>query len=118
VSRAPENFWANFYQGQVAYSGGRYQEAVAAFRACIVLEPRRAECYYHRGLAFASLKETRSALRDYDRALELEPRLAPAFLNRGLLHLQAKEYRRARADFQAARETERSRPWSTGIWHF
>src|SRR5205085_9796284 len=81
---------------------GRFADAVAAFRACIALEPQRAECYYNRALATAALKDPQNALRDFDRALELNPELAAAYLNRGVLHFQAKEYARARADLNEA----------------
>jgi serine/threonine protein kinase/Tfp pilus assembly protein PilF len=97
-------FWPNFYQGVCAFRRGRYDEAVAGFRVCVALAPRRAECFYNRGLAREQLGLKAAALRDYDRAVELDPGFAPAALNRGLLHYAEGRYARARADLLRAAE--------------
>jgi serine/threonine protein kinase/Tfp pilus assembly protein PilF len=82
----PQGFWPNFYQGMCAYQLGRYEEAAAAFRVCVVLAPDQAHCWYHCALVHAARGAPDRALRDYDRALQLQPDLEPALLNRGILH--------------------------------
>jgi tetratricopeptide (TPR) repeat protein len=103
----PENFWPHLYKGTCAYQRGErqgYQDAVAAFSACIALGPEAAWCYYNRALAYARLDRADRALPDYDQALVLDPNLAEAALNRAVLHYHAKHYANARRDLDYALE--------------
>lgn len=78
----PEGFWPNFYWGQCAYQQARYDDAVLAFSACVVLAPNRALCFYNRGLAYSMLGKSDRALLDFDQSLRLDPDLAGAALSR------------------------------------
>lgn len=71
ASLAPDHFWYQFYAGTVAYRLGNFPDAIAAFGACIALEPRRAECYYNRGMAFAGNQQNKRADADFARAQRL-----------------------------------------------
>lgn len=107
VDRDPRGFWPNFHLAICEYRRGRYEEAVAGFSVCLSLaQDRRGLCYYHRGLAYAALRQgsaaMESAVRDFDRALELDPTLAEAALHRGLLHHEAKRFPQAVADLERA----------------
>lgn len=71
TSLAPDRYWYQFYAGVVAYRLGKFPDAVAAFGACIALEPQRAECYHHRGLAFSENHQPDRAEADFAQAQRL-----------------------------------------------
>jgi serine/threonine protein kinase/tetratricopeptide (TPR) repeat protein len=98
----PEALWPNFYAGVCAYRLEHFEEALAAFHACVTLASRTPECWYNRALAWTALGNITEALRDYDRALRLDPGFAAATLNRGALHCQNKNLDAARTDLQRA----------------
>jgi tetratricopeptide (TPR) repeat protein len=95
-------FWPNFYGGVCAYRQEHYEEALAAFHACVVLATQTPECYYNRALAWAALGNIPEALRDCDRALRLDSSFAAATLNRGVLHRLNKNLTAARRDLERA----------------
>jgi serine/threonine protein kinase len=68
----PQGLWPNFYKGLCAHRMGRYQEALAAFSACVVLAPQSAACYYNRGLAYEALGCPERAAQDFERARKLD----------------------------------------------
>jgi tetratricopeptide (TPR) repeat protein len=76
LALSPDELWPNFHQGVCAFRRGRYDEAVDAFRVCVALAPKRAECFYNRALAYAAMGHTASASRDFGRAVSLDPSLA------------------------------------------
>jgi tetratricopeptide (TPR) repeat protein len=84
----PQGLWPNFYWGSCAYQQARYDDAVLAFHACVVLAPDRAWCFYNRGLAYVELGQHDRALHDFDRALQLDPTLAAAAASRAQLREQ------------------------------
>lgn len=68
---APDHYWYQFYAGVVAYRLGDFPDAIAAFGACIALEPQRAESYHHRGLAFEENRQPDRAEADSAQAQRL-----------------------------------------------
>ena len=102
LDERPNDFWPNFYQGICAYRLGQFDDSQAAFRTCIALAPRAAECYYNRALAAAAMGRLDQAARDYGRALELDPALWSASLNRGILAYNNGRNADAIADFSQA----------------
>lgn len=71
TSLAPDDYWYQFHAGVVAFRLGKFSDAVAAFGACIALEPQRAECYHHRGLAFEENHQPDRAKADFAQAQRL-----------------------------------------------
>ncbi len=99
VELQPDGLWPNFYDGVCAYRLGRFDDAALAFTAC---NPKTAECYFNRALAYAKLGRPERALADYGRALALAPDWGAAALNRGIVYLQARAFDQAEADFDRA----------------
>jgi serine/threonine protein kinase/Tfp pilus assembly protein PilF len=102
VAQAPQDFWANFYQGICAYRRSEHLQAISAFRAAITLQPKSAVAFFNRGRAYSKLGDVANALADYNRALQLDPDLGAAALNRGILYLQQKRYEHALQDMKYA----------------
>jgi serine/threonine protein kinase len=98
----PRDFWSHFYKGSCAYRLRHFEDAVAAFGACIALAPSSPECYYNRAVAAQEIGRDDQAFRDYSRALKLDPRLPAAALNRGILSYKRGRHDEAIADFERA----------------
>ena len=100
----PTNFFANFHEGRSAYLRGDFNEALAAFRACVTLRPAQAECRVNRGMAYERLNRSAEAEFDYSQAIALNPKLAEAYLSRGLFYADHRRYANAVKDFRQALE--------------
>jgi len=66
------------YLGLIARQTYRYQDAVHWLDSAIQLQPGDANYYVSRALSYQALKDTASALRDYQHALTLDPEHALA----------------------------------------
>ncbi|MHB8972492.1 MAG: protein kinase domain-containing protein [Pirellulaceae bacterium] len=77
VDLAPDAFWPNFYWGICSHRLHRPDDAVAAFGACVAIEPKQAECFYDRAVANVALGRADRAQRDFERAKQLDPSLLP-----------------------------------------
>ena len=65
----------------------------------IAVNPKQAEAYNNRGLAFYDLKLYQQAIEDYSQALRIKPDYAEAFNNRGNAYYAMDQYEKAEEDF-------------------
>jgi Tetratricopeptide repeat len=65
----------------------------------IAANPKQAEAYNNRGLAFYNLKLYQQAIEDFSQALRLNPQYAEALNNRGNTYYAMDQYEKAEADF-------------------
>ena len=68
------------------------------------LEPRDADFYNNRGIAYGERGQYDDAISDFTRALEINPRYAEAYYNRGLAYIRKGQYDQAISDFNKAVE--------------
>ena len=80
---------ARYARGMLAYSEGRYGDAVTELEAAIAASPELASAYAGLGLARESLSEREAAIAAYQRAIELDPDSFSA--RAGLVRLGAEE---------------------------
>lgn len=66
------------YLGMAQYVLGRFDEAVATFRAAILQTPGKARLHYNLGNSLLAVGRTADARRQYELALDLEPDYAEA----------------------------------------
>src|SRR5262249_52139251 len=78
VDLQPDEFWAHFQQTRCDFELAHFEQALTSATVCIALAPKRAECFYNRGLCYESLVRHEDALADFGRALQLDPTFAPA----------------------------------------
>ena len=71
---------------------GYWDRAIAA-------NPKVAETYNNRGLAFYDLKLYQEAIKDFSQAIRMKPKYAEAFNNRGNVYYELDQYEKARIDF-------------------
>jgi hypothetical protein len=65
----------------------------------IATNPKVAEAYNNRGLAFYNLKLYQEAIKDFSQSIRMKPGYAEAFNNRGNTYYELDQYEKARADF-------------------
>ncbi len=83
-------------------SEGRQRDAITAFDTAIRRNPRSAETYQARGMAYNETGKHEQALKDYDAALALNPQYAEAYFNRGNVYSDLGQYERALKDYDEA----------------
>lgn len=65
----------------------------------IAANPKMAEAYNNRGLAFYNLKLHQQAINDFSQAIRIKPKYAEAYNNRGNAYYALDQYQKAEADF-------------------
>lgn len=76
---------------------GRYDEAEAAFRKAIALEPGYATPWYNLGLLYKRQRQWQQSLEANEKATRLDPTNKPAFWNLGIAATALSDWTRARA---------------------
>ncbi|HLO48700.1 MAG TPA: tetratricopeptide repeat-containing serine protease family protein [Kamptonema sp.] len=110
----PQNAEGYYLRGLSRLDEGNLKEAIADFNRSLELEPKNAEAYFNRGVAYAYQEPTRGgsnvsdplkqAIEDYTLAIKANPGYADAYYNRGIAHLENNDKPGAIADFQKAAE--------------
>lgn len=111
---SPQNAEGYYLRGLSRLDEGNLKEAIADFNHSLELEPKNAEAYFNRGVAYAYQEPTRGgsnasdplkqAIADYTLAIKANPGYADAYYNRGIAHLENNDKPGAIADFQKAAE--------------
>jgi len=87
-----------FEDGVVFLQQQEYQQAVEAFTQAIRINPKMAEAYSNRGIAWKGLGDIEKAITDFTRAITLAPRLAEAYCNRAGMWYMLGKWDKAVAD--------------------
>ena len=89
----------HFNRGNALAALQRLDQAAAAYRQCIALDPAQAEAHYNLGNVLAGAGQAVPALVAYGQALQLRPGLAEAWRRVGMLQADAGRYAEAVASF-------------------
>jgi tetratricopeptide (TPR) repeat protein len=73
--------------------------AIESYDQAIQSDPKNAEGYHSRGVAYASKRDYDRAIQDFDQAIRLDPRNARGYGNRGIVYRDKRDYDRAILDF-------------------
>ncbi len=93
-----------FEKGLSCLNSRRFEEAISAFSEAIEEDPRSAEAYINRGIAWYHKGEPDHAIADFKRALEIDPEFEKAYYNRAVAWEKKGEDDRALADYTRALE--------------
>jgi len=86
---------------------GRLKEAVEIYSEVIAKNPRSAEAYNWRGMAYEDLGQLDQALADFNKAIEISPDYADAYNNRGEIYRKKNTIPQAFADYRKAAELDK-----------
>jgi len=87
----PEMLQGMLQAARASLFDGRYQEAIAAYRAVLNREPDNVDAMTHLALVVAIGGHADTALETFERALAIDPNYPPALLYRGQVLLEAKQ---------------------------
>jgi tetratricopeptide (TPR) repeat protein len=90
-----------YFGGLQRQIAGQHREAIPYYDKAIQLNPRHAEAYFHRGSAYAELRQYQRAIQDYNEAIRLKPDVL-AYDSRGVAYVGLGQYERAIADYNEA----------------
>lgn len=102
IRKCPSNARAHNSRGDIFYSSGRYEQAIADYDRAITLKPNDAAAYNNRACAYNSSRHYDEAIADATRALQLRPNYAAAYYNRGNAYYFTGACDKAIADYDAA----------------
>ena len=103
VEKAPEEKNTDWNAAaQALWQNGKYADPAKAksyLDKAIAANPKMAESYNNRGLAFYNLERHQEAINDFSQAIRMKPQYAEAFNNRGNAYYALDQYQQAEADF-------------------
>ncbi|MFQ5716139.1 MAG: trypsin-like peptidase domain-containing protein [Nitrospinales bacterium] len=86
-----------------AYSeAGRSQEAIAAYRDALLINPRNGQAHFQLGSIYSSLGYYQEAVQEFQEAIQTEPGLADAHRLLGDAYCELKQHRNAIAAYKNA----------------
>ena len=88
------------------HKAGKLQDAIEFYTEAIRKNPKSAEAYNWRGIAYDDLGETDKALQDFNAAIEININYADAYNNRGEIYRKKKMHREALSDYSRAVQLE------------
>ncbi len=88
--------------GLKLFRQGAYDKAIATYSRMIKRQPKDANAYFNRGLAYKNAGLGDRALADYDAAIRLDPSHQKAYLDRGNIRYQRGSYSDAIRDYMNA----------------
>jgi tetratricopeptide (TPR) repeat protein len=99
-----------FEEAQFLFIEGKDKESVDVFTKAVEAGADPFMCYLSRGTAYLRLKDTASAMADFDKAIGLNSRNARAYYYRGMIHMIRDEHDKAVEDFSKALELKPGYP--------
>jgi len=88
------------------HKAGKPRDAIEFDSEAIKKNPKSAEAYNWRGIAYDDLGETDRAFQDFNEAIEINANYADAYNNRGEIYRKKKMYREALNDYSKAVQLE------------
>jgi tetratricopeptide (TPR) repeat protein len=81
-----------YQQGKKAFSRNDFDAAIRCCNEAIRLDPKDADAYCYRGLAYGDQGEHDKAIADFTEAIRLDPKCAAAYLCRGEAYPRKKRH--------------------------
>ena len=91
-------------RGALAYVKGDFDLAIRCYSDAIRFDPKNADIYCTRGLAYEHKGDYDKAIADFTEAIRLEPKRGSTYRRRGSAYEKKGEKDKANADFAKARE--------------
>jgi tetratricopeptide (TPR) repeat protein len=106
-ARLPQEISKDWYRaGRDLYQRQQYDEAIAAFRRVLALDPENARSWYYLGRSYTSLRKYQQALEAYGHAIAINPLNTAVWNNKGLIYRGLGQTETAITAFQRAIEID------------
>ena len=102
AGKVEESATSAYFNGLMLQFTRQYREAIPHYDKAIQLDPRYADAYSNRGLAYAELGQYERAIQDYNDAIRLKLGDALAHDSRGFAYAGLGHYERAIEDYNGA----------------
>ena len=79
-----------------------YEKSIEYYAKALEFDPRHAQTYYNRGLAYFKSDKFESAIVDFTEAIKLNPSYVDAYNNRGVAYYKSAKYECAITDYTQA----------------
>lgn len=89
-------------KGNILCEAGKCEEALSVYTKAIGLDPKFAEAYFKRGMAYYRLGGDLSAIEDFSKAIELNPNYTEAYFQRGAVWFRMGDEKKMIEDFKSA----------------
>ena len=96
----------HFQRGNELYSQGKLDEAIAAYRECVALQPEFPNARFNLGVALGDAGEYPEAVECLEKVVEAEPERAEAHNSLGFVFARMREIKKAIAAYDRAIELE------------
>ena len=104
------NYYMHVVRGNALYLQGDRAKAVEDFTKAIEIDPRDADAYNNRGIAYSSMNNYIPAIEDFNKAIEINPLKAQTYNNRGSAYMSMGNITRAIEDYDIAIKTDPNYP--------
>ncbi|KAK4686218.1 stress-induced-phosphoprotein 1, partial [Tremellales sp. Uapishka_1] len=102
----PEKAEAAREEGNVAFKGGNFADAVKSYTEAIKRLPSDPKAYNNRAAAYTKLVAFPEALKDAEQAIKLDPSFIKAYIRKALVQMGMREYTMALETCQKATEMD------------
>ncbi len=102
VTTVVDSAVSHWTKGRALLDHHKGDEAIVEFDEAVRLDPKYAQAYIDRGLAYSRKGDPDRAIADYNEALRLDPKLAMAYAGRGHAYAKKGDLVRAFADCEEA----------------
>ncbi|HEY2988158.1 MAG TPA: tetratricopeptide repeat protein [Candidatus Binatia bacterium] len=97
-------------RGVVAYTEGRYEEALKELEQALKLDPENVDALYYQGLVYAAMNRPADAIAALERARKLRPTDPDAAFQLGALYFGQKDYEKAEPFLKEVYRVDPKRP--------
>jgi lipoprotein NlpI len=117
VQLAPADATNHLFLAQVLDADGRFDDAVAAARQAIRLDPKLADAYQQLGISEFKRGKVKESASAFDKFIELQPRQKAGHWMRGISLYYAGRYDEGKKQFEAYQTTD-TNDVENAVWHF
>src|SRR5262245_12588861 len=96
----------HFQRGNEFYKQGKLEEAIAAYRQCVALQPEFPNARFHLGVALGDAEHYEEAATYLEQVVQTEPEKAEAFNSLGYISSRGRELHKAISHWQRAIELQ------------
>jgi lipoprotein NlpI len=117
ITTRPDQTQGYYLRGLIFEVQGKHEAAVTDFTKCVLLDPKHAEAFNHRGSEQFKRGRINESLADFDRFLALRPEEKPGHWKRGISLYYAGNFEEGQKQFEGYEKVD-TNDVENAVWHF